>query len=606
MRGVNRGRGGGWGGGRRARGELLLICPIWGGGGGIAGSGVMRYLITWMAVPAYFSNASNGWDAAVVRHLPDWLVLSRDPNHPAIRWFMEGLPRGAHIPWGVWAVPLTVWIAFVVLLYASNFSFVALFFRPWSSGERLVFPLVHVPELLAEEAAPGRALNAFLRNPLTWAGCVLAAGVWSVNGLAAFLPAVPRIPMGTTMGSLFPDRPWSEFSLGTLNGSFIVIGLTFLLATQTSLSLWVFYLLYQLSYVWIAWLGSGATGFWGDWYVKVTTFETAGALLALAAFLCWTARGFLAAWWARARAGRADPELDPIAPRPALGLMLAGVAGMILWLHVAGAAWWAAAAAVLLFLAMLLVLARVVAEAGLLFVQISVIPYDVIAGLVPPAWLGGATLNALNMQKAILMQDLREALLPYLFNGLAAADRARLPLGRVLAVLALAAAVGLGVSGWSRIVTSYKYGAVNMDQWAAIGSPLEFLGAVSTYQSTPPDFDFVTVGGAKLLPVNAAHVLAGGGLALGLLALRARFLWWPLHPFGLVLCGSWAMSVIWFSIFLGWATKTAVMTFGGAPAYRRVLPFVLGLVLGESLAAALWILVGLATGIPSGVNVLRS
>lgn len=60
----------------------------------------------------------------------------------------------------------------------------------------------------------------------------------------------------------------------------------------------------------------------------------------------------------------------------------------------------------------------------------------------------------------------------------------------------------------------------------------------------------------------------------------------------------WSTSVIWFSIFLGWLAKTSVMTFGGAAAYRRTLPFFLGLVLGEALIAAFWMAVSLALGQP--------
>jgi len=40
------------------------------------------------------------------------------------------------------------------------------------------------------------------------------------------------------------------------------------------------------------------------------------------------------------------------------------------------------------------------------------------------------------------------------------------------------------------------------------------------------------------------------------------------------------------------------MRFGGAVAYRRILPFFLGLALGEFLLSAFWTAVGLLTGFP--------
>ena len=49
---------------------------------------------------------------------------------------------------------------------------------------------------------------------------------------------------------------------------------------------------------------------------------------------------------------------------------------------------------------------------------------------------------------------------------------------------------------------------------------------------------------------------------------------------------------------LGWLAKACVMSFGGATAYRRVLPFFLGFVLGEAIIATFWAVVAFATGVP--------
>jgi len=577
-------------------GELVLIWGMIGVAGGISGSGLMRYMAPWLAVPRYYANAANEWDVFILKHLPDWMILGKGPNDDAVRWFMEGLPQGRHIPWGPWIVPLAAWIGFTVLLYAANFAFVSIFYRQWAVRERLLFPVVQLPLLIAEEPEPGRRMNPFFRNPLMWAGFAFPAFIWGVNGLGTYFPGLPRIPTGFGVPQLFPDRPWSDFQIGGLSLWFAVTGITFMLASETSLSLWGFYILFRLSYVYIAWLGARATGFWGDWEVKVKTYDTAGATIAIALFLFWTARGFLKDWWKRAVAGRCDPDQDPMPPRLALGLVVLGVGGMTGWFVAGGTQWWAAIACVAMFLAILLVITRIIAEAGLIFVQVTTIPYDLIAGIVPPAWLGGASLNAMNMQRAILMNDIREALMPYVMNGVDAAARTRMHLGKVLAVLALAAAVGLGVSAWSRITTGYKYGAVNMDAWSAVWSPPEYLGGVAGQMKSPPDYEYLGPSDRHWLPVNVAHLLTGGLAAGVMLVLRAKFLWWPLHPFGLVVCTSWAIDGIWFPIFLGWLAKWSIMTFGGASAYRKVLPFFLGMVLGESIVLAFWCVLGLATG----------
>jgi hypothetical protein len=71
--------------------------------------------------------------------------------------------------------------------------------------------------------------------------------------------------------------------------------------------------------------------------------------------------------------------------------------------------------------------------------------------------------------------------------------------------------------------------------------------------------------------------------------MRMRFTWWPLHPVGFAL-GFTKRSVhwIWFPMFLSWAIKSAVIRYGGYKLYRTLLPFFLGLILGDFLIGAVF------------------
>ena len=51
------------------------------------------------------------------------------------------------------------------------------------------------------------------------------------------------------------------------------------------------------------------------------------------------------------------------------------------------------------------------------------------------------------------------------------------------------------------------------------------------------------------------------------------------------------------AFFLGWLAKWFTLRFGGMSAYRRALPFFLGLILGDYVIASLWTLFGIALGI---------
>ncbi len=583
-------------------GELMLIWAMVGIAGGIGSAGLLRYFPSYVTAPAFYATSGNDYATYLLPHLKDWMVVSRDPDSTANRWFMEGLSRGQAIPWKAWATPMVAWFGFMAMLYAVNLAMVSVFFHQWSVRERLIFPAVQVPAMIAEAAPPGRFLNSFFANRLTWAGIAIPLLIWGWNGAVPYRPELPRIPMNWYSWTLFPDRPWSELHLQSMYIYFTGIGLTFLLTTEIAFSLWFFYVLYRASYVYIAWLGTGATGFWGNWGTRVSVFETAGAMVAIAVFLCWTARAGLQEWMRRVQSGGRH-EADSLPPRVAAALLVGGTAGMIGWFLLAGAQWWAATAGVLLFLVVVLVLTRVVAESGLIFVQSNVVPFDFLRGLVPPGWLTGFTLAAFVLHKGVHMFDLREIFMPYAADGLKATSTARLRPGKVIAVFGLTAAVAVGAGVFAKVTTSYKYGGVNLDDGANIGFPNAFLGSAVAHQKNPPAFDWVNVGDTKVVPVNAAHVAVGGGLTATMLFLRSRFLWWPLHPFGLVMCGTWAMEMFWFSILLGWIAKVIVMNLLGAQVYRKVLPFMLGLVVGECLAATFWAVIGLLTGTP-GISIL--
>ena len=77
---------------------------------------------------------------------------------------------------------------------------------------------------------------------------------------------------------------------------------------------------------------------------------------------------------------------------------------------------------------------------------------------------------------------------------------------------------------------------------------------------------------------------------------RLRFAWWPFHPLGYAMGPSWPMIQLWFSILVGWLMKTILMRYGSGRSYRRARPVFLGLVVGEFLAAGIWVVGSAVTG----------
>ncbi len=83
---------------------------------------------------------------------------------------------------------------------------------------------------------------------------------------------------------------------------------------------------------------------------------------------------------------------------------------------------------------------------------------------------------------------------------------------------------------------------------------------------------------------------------MALMTARRRFAWWPLHPIGLIVMGTWLMERVWFSFFLAWLIKGLLIKYGGFRLYTNAIPFFLGLILGQFAIAGLWVAVDFLTG----------
>lgn len=590
-----------WPGAAFASGELLLVWCMVALAGGIGATGYARCIIGFMASPAYLATPSNDYQAYLVAHLPDWAVVSRTPTDPAIRWYFEGLPRGQAIPWRPWLAPVAAWIGFFVAGYAVMFAFTSLLYRQWADRERLTFPIVYVPLEVAREPRPGRAVNEFLRNRLVWLGAAVPILIYAWNGAKSYWPWIPLLPLNFSAWTIFPDRPWSELHFDEAHIYFPIIGLTFLLTTEMSFSLWFFYLLYRLSYVWVAWIGAGGQGYFGNLDVKIRVLQSAGGIVVLTAFLLWTARRALGGWARRVRRGVDDRAEDLLPPRLTAVLLAAGLAGLVGFVIAHGALWWAAALGIVLYVCVIVFLTRLVVEAGMLLVGVEAIAYECLRETFPVAWLmrgGNATIATFAQLRGGVMSDLRELPMPYLMNGLRMCAASGRHGRKVLGVFALTIAVALGAASYARIATAYKYGATIGDNAYNGGWQGELYENAVKIQKSPPEFQWLKLGSLRVLPVGLAHLLTGALATAAMLAMRARFLWWPFHPMGFLVCGSWPMSELWCSVFLGWVAKATIATFGGSVRYRQSLPFFLGLPLGTALIAIVWTVVSLLTGRP--------
>jgi hypothetical protein len=96
-------------------------------------------------------------------------------------------------------------------------------------------------------------------------------------------------------------------------------------------------------------------------------------------------------------------------------------------------------------------------------------------------------------------------------------------------------------------------------------------------------------------PNAGGTVAMGAGLAitLVLMVLRQKIPGFPLHPIGFAVSSAWAINIVWLPLFIAWLCKGLAIRYGGLRIYRLLLPFFLGLILGDCVIGSLWGLLSL-------------
>jgi hypothetical protein len=564
--------------------ELLLIWAMLTTGAGLAASGLWRYLTPMVVAPAYFAASGRGWLDAL-QGTPDWLLLSRNPQSPLVLWFYHGLPYGQTTPWAAWTKILIGWGSVLAAIAALSIGLSALFHKQWVVRERLTYPLVQLPLQIATDM---QARHPLTRNRLFWAGCLTVILLHTLSTAHHFAPSFPGFPDNTDIAGWQQTPPWKALELPSLQILFAVIGGIYLLPTDVSLTLWAIYLAFHLARVLRVMRGydplmSGP--------LNHEAAIAAGAVIAWSLWMAWSARPhWRAVWQAALRPGEAQERDEPLPARIALALVALGMVGMAAWLRAASVPWMIGVPIVVLFSMLLLALARIMAESGLLYLDTSFIPSDVTA-IAGTQMYTSASATVVLMSEVVLIHDPSVAMIPAITNAYALAEGGSIRPRVFTGGIVLAILLGFFASFVGSVWLHYRYGAVTLDTYAASGAPHIYLDRALDYVHSPLSFDRSSL----------QALLLGGLLALLCVSLKVRFLWWPFGPIGLVMGPTWAMNQIYFSVFLGWACKALTLRIGGLKLYRTALPYFLGLLLGEGLFGGLSALWGLATGVSAPV-----
>jgi len=565
-------------------------------------------------------------------------VLTMDQT--VYRGFFTGLKTGyryvglGELPFRAWVKPLLHWGPLVLLAAFASTALAFLVHRQWSRYEQLSYPVAQLAHGLCHRSDGERGVPDVYRNRLFWFGfCPLLLlylleylSLWfpeAIPGMRVILPALKHweLPV-TTQFPLLTETPASR-ALNRQTLYFCVVGLAYFTSSEVSLTMGLSAILLAAFGIWYR-LTSGVPMLSED-----VSFIRSGAVIGYAVVLLFMGRRYYGAVLLRAcglgrlkakkvrpatgQGGAADGESETGTEQAqteqaesawvdeddagvlAARILLLATVGFVLLLTQFGASWPMALFFALLLQLMFLVLARIVCETGIPFVQAGWMPTKLMVSLTGPAFIGPRSLALLHWSSIALSADPRECLLPYVATATRLAEETRLRQRRVLwlalAVILAAVAVAFVAEHW----TLYNLGptadaaaATNVPGWrfdelAGWMSSMDNLGTLTE--------SFEARGLARLSlfapePRVWGWLSSGVGLVLLLSLLRFRFAHFPIHPVLLLVWGTYPAINVWGSFLLGWFLKSLVVKFGGGTTYHKLKPVFIGLVASELIASA--------------------
>ena len=169
------------------------------------------------------------------------------------------------------------------------------------------------------------------------------------------------------------------------------------------------------------------------------------------------------------------------------------------------------------------------------------------------------------------------------------ADITLAPLQARIAALfvAMMVAIVAGLAGaiWITVTLNYTYGGANLRMF---GVPWIAFNFLEHKLKNPIGWDIIWE--------RWAFTGVGGAVMAILVLLRHSLAWWPIHYVGFAIGDAWVMGWAWFGVFFGWLVKLFIIKFGGMSLYNRLKPLFLGMILGQLMCGAFWMIVDVITG----------
>ena len=572
---------------KMGRRDLLYIYVFAVVATGVYG-GVQRFLPVYTAAQYFYAPDNNF--AAIADLYPEWFVPH---DQELIRQFYEGAIGQPDL--SPWILPLALWTVFFVVLWFTLLCVCTLLRRHWVENERLAFPLVTVPlyitALTPERIRPRKTI---WHEPLMWAGAGLVTIHFITIMLHAANPGVPTLGASFDVGQFFTEKPLDAFRpyfRFIFNPA--LTGLAYFAPQDLCFSMFFFFFVIKLLMFFYRVTGlrqpSGFPFFWA---------QAAGAFVGIAVYYAWAGRGYFTGLWRNIWYGQDSQDVaaaDPDAPFTyrfaAIGAGL-GFVFLCVWYVLAGMTWWVPAAFFALIILFATIFTRGRAEAGI--GSLSSFPFWQ-ASRQLKSFLGSRALTPnndftnLTMLGSLIFLHFSEypETMTYQIEGLKISQDARLNTKHMAGMMTLAVTLGVAVMLWVSVSTYYTWGGNTLGNLAG-GSTQGGYEVRITVRELSELSDIMQ--GNHLDPdwYRNAYTIAAFVFTLLLVAIRMRYLRFPLHPLGWVMTLPYGYAY-WGPFLAAWAMKWVILKVGGIRLYNNLVPFFIGMIVGQTFSlSVLW------------------
>jgi len=313
--------------------------------------------------------------------------------------------------------------------------------------------------------------------------------------------------------------------------------------------------------------------------------QSAGAWLGISIFALWAGRRYLAGVLRKILMGEKSSINDAREPMryrtTAIGIVI-GISGLVYFCWQGGMSFWVALFFFALYFLIVFAATRMRAELGPPTHDLYYAGADrlLVAGL-GTRRLGPGNLTMFSLLYWIT-RDYRGHAMPHQLEGFKIAEGADIRSNRLVLAMLVAVIIGAIASFWEMLHLFYKYGGSSRIHGYSLGLASESYRRLQNWLEHPTGTDAAI----------SQQLGFGFGLTVLMMAMRRRFFWWPFHPVGYAVAGSWTMSWMWFSVLLSWIIKYVLLKQGGLRVYRQGAPLFLGLILGQYTVGSFWSLLG--------------